>query len=563
MASSSDVAAVKAAVTNQQVFCNFYLAKTRKTSPFPSITAARTTTACKCIINSLKSKTIKAVTPTPKVCPDAKCVANDVATIKAQYKNSLLFCQFFVGLPGIQTVLVVNGQTVARTTAACKVIIAASVTTTTTTRTTPRTTTTTTTTTTRSTTKTSSTTTTTSKASSTSVASTTSTTSAKVSTVVPSSSPSSSPSSPSSPQTSAPTTIVPVQSIQTTEAQTTTTADQDQSTGTADNRAGPTTSIAFCSSAAVQSLAADSRATPFCWTALAIPTNTVVVRATTTASTTVTITQTIQGYTTSITTLPVTMPGSVTETSYVTSTTYATFCGGGNTFAKRQAVQTSYDTFTATPTYLSTFSPAAITSACQCLGALPSPVTTSTSTVQGPTVTFTSSTTSSLVSTIVKTVTSVSYANTSSVPTITSTTTVTASTTVGAGTVETNALAPSVPGVFMKYPGYLPSDNIPALMSCQCSSSTGGTCDFTGYTSSTITASTCTDFSSCMSSCAYLNSKVSSSSSKCTGVYYDNDIGYCSLLGPNYLPLVSTGSCGVLDSNTSSGSGFAALIRNS
>ncbi|KAG8628574.1 hypothetical protein KVT40_004447 [Elsinoe batatas] len=341
--------------------------------------------------------------------------------------------------------------------------------------------------------------------------------------------------------------------------------DSQAATSTGGNKlkSSTTASLPFCSSAPVLSLAADPSGTPFCQTILVVPTVTITSQTTSTTTTGLMITNTNIAYETTTITRQITQPPNQTETAYITA--YATFCGGGNTFAKRDALPAAQTTSSgvAVPSYLSGYNANRISSACSCLGPLPTPSITRTVTISGPTVTLTTTTDIDFTSTITRTLTSVSYANTSTIPTVTATTTVTDTAAVSGGALATNTLAPSVPGVFMQYPGYTPAADIPGLMSCQCSSSSGGTCDFAGYTSPLIPATSCSNFAGCMASCAYLNSKVSGSN-KCSGVFYDGSVGYCTLLGPGYLPMVDQGSCGVVYGNTTTSAnvGFAALVRN-
>ncbi|KAF4555454.1 Hypothetical protein D9617_2g054140 [Elsinoe fawcettii] len=600
---NSDVATIKAAVKTPQVFCTFYLSKIRNVTPFTAMGYARTTAACRCIRQSA-GKTTKAATPTPSVCSNAKCRQSDIAAIKAEFKKPLQICKFFVALKGTQTAQLMDSQTLARSKAACQAIIKAASaptttpkvassskssskaskapSTTTTSVVSPSTSSTSSATTLRLTqidptklnilpTSSNSTTVVTSTAATTSATSTitSTTTTQKITTFrVRSSSTTLATTSTDfttttlTSSTSSPTTTdVPSSSSEdeSGRGRSSTTDDSftNTSTGQGKLKASPTPSIPFCSSAAVSSLQSDPSGTSFCQIVLVVPTVTVTTRTTSTTTTSITITNTNIAFETSITTREITMPPNLTETAYITA--YATFCGGGNTFRKRdaepaQATSAGIDV----PTYLSGLPVKSISSACSCLGPLPTPSVTRTSTIRGPTVTITSMTDIDLTSTIIKTLTTVSYANTSSIPTVTATTTVTDTAAVTAGAVATNTLAPSVPGVFMKYPGYTPADNIPALISCQCSSSSGGTCDFAGYMSPLIAASTCADWDGCMATCAYFNTKVSSN--KCSGVFYDADVGFCTLLGPDYLPMVDSGSCGVMGNATAGG--FAALIRN-
>ncbi|PNS18654.1 hypothetical protein CAC42_5193 [Sphaceloma murrayae] len=618
VASGADVVAVKAAVTNPQVFCQFYISKTQKTTPFSALGVARTTTACQCIRQSGGKLTI--TTPTPRTCATAKCSTDDIATIKKEFKKPLVFCKFFTALKGrtlrtnphaasydssmssynqgsscihryiidditddniINDISIIDeiisdiidgvvdnvlydddkqcnlstsespGTTdLARSTNVVGTLSPTPKAKSSFTLSTPSL-------------KPTTATRRTTKAVSMTTTTTTTVDTTEEETSTTESTQTTQPPSTTTEESNAEETSVDddddsnlagrLRGAKTTTTTTTTSRTTTTTTTT-------TTTLPFCSSTAIKSLMSDSSATPFCWSALSVPTATFTVRSISTTTATLTVTNTNVAYTTSFTTQQITRLPNATETFFVTN--FAT-CGGGNTFAKRdaQAAQTSSPGTTATPSYLRSLSPAAVTSACKCLTALPIPTITKTVVFNGPIVTVTSRTDLNVVSTVIKTITSINYSNASSVPTVTATTTITSTATAPGGAVVTNALAPKVPGVFVKYPGYSPGDDVPGLLSCQCSVAMGGTCDFTDYGTTTIPASTCTDFNSCISSCAYLNTRVTTN--KCTGVYFDGDVGFCTLLGPSYLPMVDTSACGVFSGNASSNSGFAALIRSS
>ncbi|PSK37296.1 hypothetical protein B9Z65_2038 [Elsinoe australis] len=119
----ADVAYIKTAVNHPQFFCNFYNAFPRVNTPFSGLSQAKTTAACKCIIqNKVKTSSTFKKQPLTGVTFPQGCNTADVATVQNEYADSSSFCSYYTNLAS-RSRKVISNLSIKRTNDACSCIV--------------------------------------------------------------------------------------------------------------------------------------------------------------------------------------------------------------------------------------------------------------------------------------------------------------------------------------------------------------------------------------------------------------------------------------------------------
>ncbi|GAM91535.1 hypothetical protein ANO11243_095870 [Dothideomycetidae sp. 11243] len=299
---------------------------------------------------------------------------------------------------------------------------------------------------------------------------------------------------------------------------------------TATTRSTTTTqAIAFCSSAVVGSLRADPSATPFCQEILSIPTltHTYSVFSSPVATKTVVSLQDVQ--ITKIISVPTTSFIYSQPVDVMTAIKPYYYCVPDSNKRKRGAAALG------TPSYFSKASSDQITSACRCLGSLPTPTTATTVTTIFPT--------STLVKKVVSIVTIVSdissfytVLETSTLPDIVSTVTV-------PSLPESPSSASLAGKTWNYYDDYAPAKGFYSeIVYCSCDGSTQ--CTYNAGT--TTTSRTCSTTGDCASICMQMNGASAGSCAGFTWGLYTEDCMWFSCQYSNLL--TDPGSCAASNS---------------
>ncbi|KAG9604734.1 hypothetical protein KCU77_g1814, partial [Aureobasidium melanogenum] len=125
--SSSDMQAVKDRINHFNVFCQMYNAQSRDSSPLPTLTAAKLTSACSCILAQWN----KVANPTSVPSTGSNtCAASDINLIKNEApRNFKSYCTWWGLIP--RTRSAIPGVSADQITKSCKCLLASYATTTT------------------------------------------------------------------------------------------------------------------------------------------------------------------------------------------------------------------------------------------------------------------------------------------------------------------------------------------------------------------------------------------------------------------------------------------------
>ncbi|KAK6008309.1 hypothetical protein QM012_000212 [Aureobasidium pullulans] len=126
--SSSDMQAVKDRINHFNVFCQMYNAQSRDSSPLPTLSAAKLTSACSCILAQWN----KVANPTsvPSTASNT-CAASDINLIKNEApRNFKSYCTWWGLIP--RTRSAIPGVSADQITKSCKCLLASYATTSTT-----------------------------------------------------------------------------------------------------------------------------------------------------------------------------------------------------------------------------------------------------------------------------------------------------------------------------------------------------------------------------------------------------------------------------------------------